>query len=94
MLTLATLACLPIVHQLYYALLLVPIAIASPSFSWRWLLLLPFWIFPYEATSGRPLGLVLAALVVGAYFASWKMIPSAVRDPLVMVLTPWRRPTL
>ena len=29
-----------------------------------------------------------------AYLASWKMIPSAVRDPLVMVLTPWRRPTL
>ena len=92
--TLATLAALPILHQLYFGLLLVPIAISSPGFSRRWLLLLPFWIFPYEATSGRPLGLVLAALVVGIYLASWKMIPSAVRDPLVMVLTPWRRPTL
>jgi hypothetical protein len=92
--TLATLAALPILHQLYFALLLVPIAISSPGFSRRWLLLLPFWVFPYEATSGRPLGLVLAALVVGIYLASWKMIPSAVRDPLVMVLTPWRRPTL
>ena len=92
--TLATLAALPIVHQLYFSLLLVPIAIAGPRFSWRWLLLVPFWLFPFEATSGRPLGLILAALVVLGYFASWKMIPRAVLDPLVMVLTPWRRPTL
>ena len=28
------------------------------------------------------------------HLASWKMIPSAVREPRVTVLTPWRMPTL
>ena len=35
-----------------------------------------------------------ASSAARAQRASWKMMPSAVRDPLEMVLTPWRRPTL
>jgi hypothetical protein len=27
------------------------------------------------------------------YFASWKMMPSDIRDPSVTVLTPWRMET-
>jgi hypothetical protein len=67
---LAGLAVLPLVHQLYFAALLVPIAIASPRFTWRWLVLLPFWLFPYEAVSGRALGMVVAAVVVAGYLAA------------------------
>ncbi len=64
---LATLALMPFVHQLYFALLLVPIAIARPRFGWSWLLLLPFWLYPYEGTGGLTRGFVLAGLILAAY---------------------------
>jgi hypothetical protein len=82
MFALATLALLaedPFVHQLYFALLLVPIAIATPHFNARWLLLVPCWIFPYESTVGRPLGLVLAVWVVGGYVLATLVPAGALR---------------
>jgi hypothetical protein len=82
MVALATLALLaeePFVHQLYFAILLVPIAIATPHFNARWLLLVPCWIFPYESTVGRPLGLVLALWVVGGYVVATLVPVAALR---------------
>jgi Glycosyltransferase family 87 len=68
--TMASLTALPIVHQVYFALLLVPIAVVGPRFSWRWLVLLPFWLFPYESTAGHTLGFALTAVVVVGYLCA------------------------
>jgi hypothetical protein len=57
----------------------VPIAIATPHFNARWLLLVPCWIFPYESTVGRPLGLVLALWVVGGYVVATLVPVAALR---------------
>jgi hypothetical protein len=86
---LATLALLveePFVHQLYFALLLVPIAIATPHFNWRWLLLIPCWAFPYESIAGRPLGFVLVALIVSGY-----VLATVVPEGSLRQVVPFRR---
>ncbi|HEY1480292.1 MAG TPA: glycosyltransferase family 87 protein [Gaiellales bacterium] len=86
---LATLALLveePFVHQLYFALLLVPIAIATPHFGWRWLLLIPCWVFPYESIAGRPLGFVLVAVIVAGY-----LLATVVPEGSLRQIVPFRR---
>ena len=66
----ASLAVLPVVHQHYLALLLVPIAAASPRFSWRWLVLVPLWLIPADSTVNDPGGLILASCCVAACFVA------------------------
>jgi hypothetical protein len=63
----ATLALSPIVWMHYLVLLLVPLAIARPRFSWPWLLPILLWVSPRPGYAGGyetflP-GLVAAALV-------------------------------
>lgn len=66
----AALVLSPIVWLHYFALLLVPVAIASPRFSPLWLLPLGFWLIPYQESDGELwrilLALALLAAAVGA----------------------------
>jgi len=64
----ASIVLTPIVWQHYFTLLLLPLAIARPRFSWVWLIPLAYWAAPTQETLGdlwRTLvGLGLSALLV------------------------------
>jgi hypothetical protein len=55
----------PIVWLHYFALLLVPVAITSPSLSAAWIVPVAFWATP-EGSGKQPLWQIATALVVGA----------------------------
>ena len=55
------------VSWLHYAMLLiVPIALTTPRFSWQWLLPMALWATPAEQANGSVWRLVLFALVISA----------------------------
>jgi hypothetical protein len=65
----AALALTPIVWMHYFALLLVPLAVTSPRFTWAWLLLLGFWVLPGQENDGELLWIVVAAVLTCAVAA-------------------------
>ncbi len=66
---LASFALTPIVWQHYFALLVVPLALARPRLAWPWALLWVFWLVPGQGNEGALLSIVLAAAVAGAVVA-------------------------
>jgi Glycosyltransferase family 87 len=72
--TWALVACLlfsPIVWIHYFALLLVPIAIARPRFSPLWLVPLLFWLVPFGAPAPWQIVLALGATLCVAGWIAW-----------------------
>jgi alpha-1,2-mannosyltransferase len=58
----------PIVWLHYATLLVVPLALRKPRFSWLWLMPLALWVYPFETTSSHQVApvVVFAAVVVVA----------------------------
>lgn len=65
----ASIALTPIVWQHYFALLVVPLALARPSLSRAWALLMLFWLVPMQESNGALWRIVFASAVVGAVLA-------------------------
>lgn len=61
----AAIALTPIVWLHYFALLVVPLALARPRFAWPWLLMWVFWITPVQENQDD-LWRIIVALVVGS----------------------------
>ena len=65
----ASIVLTPIVWQHYFTLLLLPLAIARPRFSWAWLIPLAYWAVPTQETLGdlwrTSIGLGLSMVLVG-----------------------------
>lgn len=61
----ASLALTPIVWLHYFALLIVPLALARPRLSWAWALMWPFWLIPSGHYDGT-WRILLATALVGA----------------------------
>jgi hypothetical protein len=61
----AALALTPIVWLHYFALLVVPLAIARPRLAWPWLLLWVFWLTPVQENEGDLWRIALAAALLG-----------------------------
>jgi hypothetical protein len=59
----ASIALTPIVWLHYFALLVVPLALAKHRLSWPWLSLWVFWLLPAQANQGDVWRIVLAAAV-------------------------------
>jgi len=57
------------VWQHYFALLVVPLALARPTLSWAWGLMWVFWFMPAQENEGDLWRIVLAVTVVGAILA-------------------------
>jgi hypothetical protein len=94
----AALVASPMVWPHYFALLLVPIALASPRLSLLWFIPLFACVAPYPQTTGRPweIALYLAIAVVPLWrLCSSRPLPSTEpgpRRPVLSVGTPSRRP--
>ncbi len=78
----ASIALSPIVWQHYFALLIVPLALARPRLSPAWALLMAFWLVPAQENVGDLWRIVLAVMVVGVVHA---VIVSTRRRPIVSV---------
>lgn len=61
----AAIALTPIVWLHYFALLVVPLALARPRFAWPWLLMWVFWLTPVQESQGD-LWRILVAMSVAA----------------------------
>jgi hypothetical protein len=61
---LASLVLTPIVWQHYFALLVVPLALARPNLSRVWALMIVFWLVPAQESDGALWRVVLASSVV------------------------------
>ena len=62
----AAIALTPIVWLHYFALLVVPLALARPKLSWAWGLMWVFWLIPAQENGGDIWRILLATGVVGA----------------------------
>ncbi|HSI97952.1 MAG TPA: glycosyltransferase family 87 protein, partial [Gaiellaceae bacterium] len=62
----ASIALTPIVWLHYFALLVVPLALARPRISWAWGMMWIFWVMPAQENQGDLWRLLVAVLVVGA----------------------------
>jgi alpha-1,2-mannosyltransferase len=62
----ASIALTPIVWLHYFALLIVPLALARPRLSWAWGLMWVFWLIPAQENEGDLWRIVLAIAVAGA----------------------------
>jgi hypothetical protein len=62
----ASLALTPIVWLHYFTLLIVPLALWRPRFSWVWGLLWLFWIIPVQENAGALWPILLAYAIVAA----------------------------
>ena len=60
----SAIALTPIVWLHYFALLVVPLALARPRFSWPWAVLWLFWITPGQQNDGDLWRIVLAVVLV------------------------------
>lgn len=83
---LASLVLTPIVWQQYFALLLVPVALARPSFSGRWLVVpFLFWLAPVEGHSSRDLltawGAAAAAVAIVLLARGQERLPGSSPQP-------------
>ncbi|MGH3132585.1 MAG: glycosyltransferase family 87 protein, partial [Gaiellaceae bacterium] len=67
--TVAALALTPIVWLHYFALLVVPLALARPRLAWAWGLMWAFWLVPAQESDGDLWRIVLATAVAGAALA-------------------------
>lgn len=65
----AAIALTPIVWLHYFALLVVPLALARPRLSWAWGLMWIFWLMPAQENEGDLWRIALATAVVGAVVA-------------------------
>ena len=61
---LASIALTPIVWLHYFALLVVPLALARPRLSWAWGLMWVFWLMPEQENGGDVWRIVLAVTLV------------------------------
>lgn len=85
----ASIVLTPIVWQHYFTLLLLPLAIARPRFSWAWLLPLAYWAAPTQETFGDlwrtaiGLGLSVAVVVLAVRSPAEEQasVPSSVGSP-------------
>jgi len=78
----ASIALTPIVWQHYFALLVVPLALARPRLSSAWVLLMIFWLVPAQENVGELWRIVVAVVVVGAVLA---VSVSTRRRPIMLV---------
>jgi hypothetical protein len=62
----AAIALTPIVWLHYFALLVVPLALARPRFAWPWLLMWVFWLTPVQENQGDLWRIVICTLLAGA----------------------------
>lgn len=65
----AAIALTPIVWAHYFALLIVPLAVAWPRLSWAWGLMWVFWLIPAQENDGDLWRILLAVAVTGAILA-------------------------
>lgn len=65
----AAIALTPIVWLHYFALLVVPLALARPRFTWAWGLMWMFWLIPAQQNGGDLWRILLAATLVAAVVA-------------------------
>ena len=74
----AAIALSPIVWQHYFALLVAPLAIARPRFSWVWALLWVFWLLPGQGNEGSFTSIVIAVLMgtAVAVYCGRRLVPS------------------
>ena len=88
----ASIVLTPIVWQHYFTLLLLPLAIARPRFSWVWLIPLAYWAAPTQETLGdlwrTAIGLGLSVVLVGLALyepeADESSTPHGVRSPTIV----------
>ena len=66
----AALALTPIVWLHYFALLVVPLALARPRIAWAWVLMWAFWLIPDQQNGGDAWRIALASAVVGGLVAA------------------------
>ena len=66
---LVSIAITPIVWLHYFALLIVPLAIARPRFAWAWLVLWVFWLTPVQESQGDLWRILVAVAASAAVFA-------------------------
>jgi len=66
----AAIALTPIVWLHYFALLVVPLALARPRLSWAWGLMWVFWLIPAQENEGDLWRVVLATALAGAVLAT------------------------
>jgi alpha-1,2-mannosyltransferase len=64
----------PIVWLHYATLLVVPLALRKPRFSWLWLMPLVLWVYPFETTSHDVAPVVVFAAVALAATVPWPRI--------------------
>ena len=64
----------PIVWLHYATLLVVPLALRKPQFSWLWLMPLALWVYPFETTSHRVAPVLVFAAVTVVATAPWPRI--------------------
>jgi hypothetical protein len=65
----SAIAITPIVWQHYFALLVLPLALARPRLAWPWALLWVFWLVPGQGNEGEILSIVFATAIAGAVVA-------------------------
>ncbi len=65
----AAIALTPIVWAHYFALLVVPLALARPKLSWAWGLMWVFWLIPAQENRGDLWRILIAMTVVGGVLA-------------------------
>ncbi len=75
----ACILCSPIVWLHYFALLIVPLAIARPRFGALWLAPLVYWVVPFGSPTGSQIAVALGAMsvVVAALVVHRPAIPAA-----------------
>lgn len=66
----AALALTPIVWLHYFAMLVVPIAIARPRFAWVWLIMWGFWLIPTQENQGDLWRILVATALSAGVVAS------------------------
>lgn len=64
----------PIVWLHYATLLVVPLALKRPQFSWLWLMPLALWVYPFETTSHQVAPVVVFAAVAAVATIPWTRI--------------------
>ena len=65
----AAIALTPIVWLHYFALLVVPLALARPRLSWAWALMWVFWLIPAQENEGDLWRILIAVALVAAIAA-------------------------